>query len=281
MSFAPNEWSTAAKWGLGANLGGMVLGGIGSYIQNKNSEKALEEAQAVQAQYESDLAAYQDAKARAAHGAAMARFNAQRAAELAVLRDQGATADELAQHDYDLGRQFIEAIEVFGPEAYNAAVEENQEAAQEEGEEALAEARAERPEQATRSGSSATFKEAAANAMARADAGSDKYLSGMTKLTGRTRTRPKEEAAIRNVGLLGDTGARARAHIENMAGLRQRRLGYIPPTPPSGPSSNEGMPVEPDVEIPVSNSGNWLTAIGSLLGTGAQVFGTWNRYRNN
>lgn len=271
-------WQNANKWGLGANLIGQGLGFAGQYLQGKANEKTMAEAQAAEDQYNMAVQAWQDEQARAAHGRAMAEWEAARARELAILKDQGATQDELYAHDQDLARQFMEQVARFGPEEAQAQIDENTAAAIAEQGEAIEGARAERPEVAAHM--SDAFQKAAADAMAKQDAVADNYSTGLAGLTGVTRLRPKENLAAMTIGTIGNKGDRIRDYIEKMGQLRQRRLGYNPPSPPSGPGSDAGRPVEPDMEFTTPNTGNWVSAIGSLLSSGANIFGNWNQLNN-
>ncbi len=80
-------WSNASKWGFGANLLGMGLNAFGQHRQEKANNQAMEDAQAAMDQYNMDMDAYNNAQAQAAHGAAMAEWQAQRDRELAMLKD--------------------------------------------------------------------------------------------------------------------------------------------------------------------------------------------------
>ena len=82
----------------------MGLGALGNYKQEKANNAAMDEANSAMDKYNMDMQAYNDAQAQAAHGSAMAAWQAQRDRELAMLKDQGATMDELYAHDQQLGQ---------------------------------------------------------------------------------------------------------------------------------------------------------------------------------
>jgi hypothetical protein len=170
----------------------------------------------------------------------------------------------------------MEQMENFSGENAQAAIDENTAAANAEQAAALEGARAERGEVSEHA--SDAFKQASAEAMEASDAKSDKFSKGLAGLTGVTRGRKGEDQAQMDIGVLGGSGDRARKHIENMGAMTQRRLGYHRPAAPSGPASREGMPQEPDMEIPVSDKGNKLSSLGSIIGAGANA---WGGYQNN
>ncbi len=273
-----------AGWALAAKLAGGALKMYGAQKQAKNQERAMAEAQAAQDQYNSEMDAWNQGNANAAHASAMAAYEARRARELALLQDQGATQDQLMAHDKQMRDDMIAEAQGFNLENYQAGVAANTEAAQTQGQQALDAARATR-EGPNTEGRSTAFKEAAAQAMAAADAGGDKHLRGMTKLTGRTRTRDGESAASRNMMTNAAAGGLEKDHLEKMGELRQRRLGYVKPEAPSGPADHSGRPEEPEMEINTSGSGNKLSALGSAIGAAGGWLGGYsgspNAYTSN
>jgi len=260
----------AIGWATGLSLAGKGLGFLGQRKQQKANDRAYEEAQAAQNKYNDELEAWENAERQRAHGAAMAAYNAQRAAEMRVLMDQGATQQQLADHDKKMRDEFMAEADAFGIENYNAGVAENTSAAQAEGQAALDEARETR-EGPNTEGKSTAFKEAAAAAMAKADARGDARNESMGKLTGRTRVRQGEETAARNMGTMGAAGAREAQHLQEMAAMRQRRLGYVAPQAPTGPADTSTRPKEPEMEIQTSSSGNKLAGLGQAIGS----VGSW------
>jgi hypothetical protein len=270
------SWSNASKWGFGANLLGMGLNAFGGHRQEKANNAAMDEANAAMDKYNMDMQAYNDAQSQAAHGAAMAEWQAQRDRELAMLKDQGATMDELYAHDQQMGEDFMEQVAAFGPEQSQEAIDANTAAANEEQTAVLDQAQAEQGE--VTAGSS-SFQEAAAEAMAGANENANANSGRMAGLTGVTRMRDGEDRAGMQMGVIGSSGERAKDYITKMGEFRQRRLGYAPPRAPSGPRDTSGMPQEPDMEIQTSNKGNWMSALGSMLSSGAGMFNNWNKWQ--
>ena len=269
-------WSNASKWGFGANLLGMGLGALGQHKQEKANNAAMDEANAAMDKYNMDMQAYNDAQAQAAHGAAMAEWQAQRDRELAMLKDQGATMDELYAHDQQLGEDFMAQVEAFGPEAFQESIDANTEAANQEQNEVLEQAV---EDQGEVTAGSSSFQEAAADAMAGANESAQANSERLSGLTGVTRIHQGEDMAGMQMGVLGSSGERARDYIQKMGELRQRRLGYAPPQAPSGPRDTSGMPQEPDMEIETNNTGNWMSALGGMLSSGAGMFNNWNKWQ--
>ncbi len=269
-------WSNASKWGFGANLLGMGLNAFGQHRQEKANNQAMEDAQAAMDQYNMDMDAYNNAQAQAAHGSAMAAWQAQRDRELAMLKDQGATMDQLYAQDQQMGQDFMEQVQAFGPEAFQESIASNTEAANEEQNEVLEQAV---EDQGEATAGSSSFQEAAANAMAEANAGAQEHSEGLAGLTGVTRIHQGEDMAGMNMGIIGSDGERVKDYITKMGELRQRRLGYAPPQAPSGPRDTSGMPQEPDMEIETNNTGNWMSALGGMLSSGAGMFNNWNKWQ--
>ena len=269
-------WSSGSKWGFGANLVGMGLGALGNYKQEKANNAAMEEAQGAMDQYNMDMGAYNDAQAQASHGAAMAAWQAQQDRELAMLRDQGATMDQLYGQDQQMGQDFMEQVQAFGPEAFQASIDSNTEAANQEQNEVLEQAV---EDQGEVTAGSSSFQEAAANAMAGANAGAQENSEGLAGLTGVTRMHQGEDMAGMNMGIIGSDGEKVKDYITKMGEFRQRRLGYAPPQAPSGPRDTSGMPQEPDMEIETNNTGNWVSALGSMLSSGAGMWNNWNKWQ--
>jgi len=255
----------AIGWSLAAKLAGAGLKAYGARKQQKASDRAMSEAQAAQDQYNSEMSAWQQQQANAAHGRAMAAYNERRARELALLKDQGASQEELFQHDKAMRDEQMAEAQNFDYANYQEGVAENQGAAQAEGQGALDDARATR-EGPNTEGRSTAFKEAAAAAMAGADTAGDTRNAGMSKLTGRTRERGGETSASRRMGTKAAAGNLEKDHLGKMADMRQKRLAYNPPSAPSGPRDLSGMPQEPEMEIQTSSSGNKLSALGSAVG---------------
>ena len=254
----------------GLSLAGKGLGFLGQKKQQKANDRAYEEAQAAQNKYNDELEAWENAERQRAHGAAVAHYNEQRAAEMRVLMDKGATSQQLADHDKKMRDEFMAEADAFGIENYNSGVAENTSAAQAEGQEALDDARATR-EGPNTEGRSTAFKEAADAAMAKADARGDSRNESMGKLTGRTRVRQGEEVASRNMGTMGAAGARESQHLQKMGDMRRDRLGYVAPQAPVGPPDLSTRPKEPEMEIETSSSGNKLSGLGQAVGS----VGSW------
>lgn len=268
-------WGNASGWGFGANLLGMGLNAFGQHKQEKANNAAMDEANAAMDKYNMDMQAYNDAQAQAAHGAAMAEWQAQRDRELAMLKDQGATMDELYAHDQQMGEDFMAQVAAFGPEQAQEAIDANTAEANEEQTAVLEQAQAEQGE--VTSGSS-SFQEAANRAMEGANENANANSGRMAGLTGVTRMRDGEDKAGMQMGVIGSSGERAKDYIQKMGDLRQRRLGYAPPRAPSGPADTSGMPQEPDMEINVDNKGNWASALGSILSSGGNMYNQWQRW---
>jgi len=261
---------------LAANLAGGALKAYGGKKQAKANDRAMSEAQAAQDQYNSEMDAWNQGQANAAHGAAMAAYNERRARELALLKDQGASQEELFQHDKAMRDEQMAEAQNFDYGNYQEGVAENQGAAQAEGQGALDESRATR-EGPNMEGRSTAFREAATAAMARADAAGDTRNAGMSKLTGRTRERGGETSASRRMGTKAAAGNLEKEHLGKMADMRQRRLGYTPERAPSGPADLSGRPQEPEMEIQTSSSGNKLSALGSAVGAAGGWLGGSSR----
>jgi len=266
----------------GLSLGGKVLGFFGQKKQQKANDRAMEEAQAAQSQYDAEVAAWeqqqrdaQHAHAAAAHARAMEQFNKERAAELNVLKNQGATDAELAQHDSAMREMFMAEAEAFNFANYRGGVKENQAQAREQGSEALAEYREGR-EAPNTEGKSEAFQKAAAAAIRGADHGANVKNKDMAKLTGRTRGRQGEEVAARNLGTQGAAGSREAQYIQKMGDMRGRRLGYVAPMAPTGPGPKidySTRPEEPEMEIQTSSSGNALAGLGQAMGSAGSWLG--------
>jgi len=270
----------AIGWATGLSLAGKGLGFLGQRKQQKANDRAMEEAQAAQSQYDAEVAAWeqqqrdaQHAHAAAAHARAMAQFNREREAELNVLKNQGATDAELAKHDQAMREMFMAEADAFSAQNYRSGVEDNQAAALAQGEEALGEYREGR-EGPNMEGRSQAFREAAEAAMAGADEGADARNAGMARLTGRTRGRQGEEVAARNLGTKGAAGSREAQYIQKMGDMRGNRLGYVAPMAPIGPGPKvdySTRPQEPEMEIQTSSSGNKLSGLGQAIGS----VGSW------
>ncbi len=265
----------AIGWALGAKLLGGGMKAMGAKKQQKANDRAMDEARAAESKYNDEVTAWeqqqadaQHAHAQAAHAAAMAQYNKQREAELNVLKNQGATQEELFEHDKGMRDQMMAEAQNFNVENYGAGVAENQEAAQAEGQQALDAARETR-EGPNMEGRSTAFREAATKAMAGADAAGDTRNAGMSKLTGRTRDRGGEVSSERRMGVNAASGNQVKDHIGKMGDMRGNRLGYVKPQAPTGPGPRVDLstrPQEPEMEIQTSSSGNKLSALGSAVG---------------
>lgn len=273
-------WSTALQ------LGGLALGALGNYKNAQAEYKAQQQAQALQDQYKNDLQAWQDAQAGAGNARAMLEYqrqldywNRQREAELAVLKDKGATDAQLAAHEQKLAADFMENMKAFDPEALAAGIEENRVARQELQNEALDSYKATRDAgmDLSNSGFSQDYQDAMAEGMAEADATGSEYAEGMADLSSYGDAREGEQSALRDISLeQGYAGERAKALIEKLAKLRQDGLGYVvapEPLPPAGGGGASGRPVEPSAEIKVPSKWGWVGALGSVLGSVGSIFG--------
>jgi hypothetical protein len=254
----------------------MGLGAFGNYKQEKANNQAMEDAQGAMDQYNMDMDAYNNAQAQASHGAAMAAWQAQRDRELAMLKDQGATMDQLYGQDQQMGQDFMEQVQAFGPEAFQASIDSNTEAANQEQNEVLEQAV---EDQGEVTAGSSSFQEAAAEAMAGANENAQANSGRLAGLTGVTRMHQGEDMAGMQMGVIGSDGERVKDYITKMGELRQRRLGYAPPQAPSGPRDTSGMPQEPNMEIETNNTGNWMSALGSMLSSGAGMWNNWNKWQ--
>ena len=273
MALSPGAWMAIAQ---GAGLG---LGALGTWLQGRDQERAMSEAEALDAQRKAQIAAL---RGGGGGNSAGNYWDRQRAAEMAVLSDQGESRSRIQDYIYGMGQKFADSAQAFSPENFKAAIAANQENEIAGNQAVLEEAVAGREDPVAALSSGEEYQQALANMMGEADAEGMDYAEGVGGIQGFHRARGGEDQALRDIGLMGHEGEAAIKFMEEMDALRQKGLGYVVPDRPGGGGGSQ-IPdhLMEDIEVKVPGRGNWIATIGSLLGSAGQIFGGYKQNQRN
>ena len=261
----------------GAGLG---LGALGAWLQGRDQERAMSEAEALDAQRKAQIEAL---RGGGGGNSAGNYWDRQRAAEMAVLKDQGESRSRIQDYIYGMGQKFADHAQAFSPENFKAAIAANQENEIAGNQAVLEEAVAEREDPVSALSSGEEYQQALASMMGETDEAGMDYAEGVGGIQGFHRAREGEDQALRDIGLMGHEGEAAIRFMEEMDALRQKGLGYVVPDRPGGGGGGSQIPAHlmEDIEVEVPNRGNWIATIGSLLGSAGQIFGGYKQNQQN
>lgn len=272
-ALSPGAWMAIAQ---GAGLG---LGALGTWLQGKDQDAAMADAKALDAQRKAQIDAL---RGGGGGGGAADYWRRQRAAEMAVLKDQGESRSRIQDYIYGMGEKFANSAEAFNPENFAAAIAANKEN-EVAGNQAVIEAAvAEREDPLAAATSGEEYQSKLAEMMGEADASGMDYATDVGNIQGFHRARDGEDEALRDIGLMGHEGEAAIKFMEEMDALRQKGLAYVPPPMPGGGGGSQ-IPAHllEDIEVEVPGRGNWISTIGSLLGSAGQIWGGYKQNQKN
>ena len=151
-------------------------------------------------------------------------WDRQRAAEMAVLKDQGESRSRIQDYIYGMGQKFADHAQAFSPENFKAAIAANQENEIAGNQAVIEEAVAGREDPVSALSSGEEYQQALSNMMGEADAEGMDYAEGVGGIQGFHRAREGEDQALRDIGLMGHEGEAAIRFMEEMDALRQKAL---------------------------------------------------------